>query len=413
MKIAFVTYYEKLNDDIVIEINNGFSFILNNVNGDHFIIQKDFDKDEIKNKLSSYDKIYLSVTYSDHIFAITDIIDERWVVGGQLFENFSSNYWKEILKPATVYTGYFEDYLGVEKKDIFTPYWEDFAEKEKPLVLRYNAVCGRSCYWKRCKYCAGHLFHEEKSHERNIVKVLDSIPEHSCISIPYLYCGSMPPTMLRKVIKYQQEKPREKTLYQILVRFDEPIFKVIQEADDLTNFILCVGVEGFSQEALNILDRNLKVETLLDTMELSVKKNAKVTAFLMSKIPFITKKIAKESIETIHRMRDRIPALTQDNLITLSNAPLVKKETLLKPNIIKESKGMAFFDSIVIEWPTEEIASEFGPYIVEERNVDTNFKKSWRNEKRIISVLTPEAEELCNMVSEELRKCYLVGERKL
>jgi hypothetical protein len=412
MKNAFITFYELLNDHTV-EVNNGFSFILNHIEGDHFLINIDYDRDELRRRLSSYDRVYLSVTYTDHLFAIVEMVDERWVVGGQLFENLSSDYWKAILKPAVVYSGYFEDYLGIKRDDTFTSYWESTVFDKDPLVLRYNAVCGRSCYWKRCKYCAGHLFHEEKSYERDVVKVLSRLPDSNLISIPYLYCGSMPPSQLKKVIQYQQSTPKRRTLYQILVRFDDPVYKVIEEAEDLTNFILCVGVEGFSQQALDILDRNLKVDTLISTMELAAKKGSKITAFLMSRVPFMTKAMADESIETIRRMADRIPALTQDNLITLSNAPLVKRDTLLRPDIIKESVGMAFFDSLVIEWPTEEVAAQFGPYVVEEREASTYFKKSWRNEKRILSVLSPEVEESCLRVTEELKKHFLVGERKL
>ena len=376
MKNAFITFYNVYKDGTV-ELSNGFTFINHLVEGEHFFIRKDFNKDELIDKLSRYDRIYVTIIFLEQLISLLEIIDNRWTLGGRFFTNISREHWIKFVSPDLVYTSTFESYLKQPTSSILNSYWDKWINN--PPCLKYSAICNSDCYWKKCKFCK--ITYKEKTNNitRDIIKVYNQLPEYNFVSVATLNSGALQPRIFVDLISEVQRNPKKNVLLRLWIRAEESIIDIFNQSTNLSGFVFNFGLETFSQKAADILGRGLKIKNILQMMKTSIDKGAYVNVTYMSRLPFIDDEIFLESIENIQWLRK---------------------------NIKPESK-IYFFDSYNIEWPSEEVAKEFGEYDVILRD-NNGFM---RHDKKIISRLTENQNNMCSRIMCELNGYKIVNEK--
>jgi hypothetical protein len=370
MKNAFVTFYHRYTIPNIVELYNGFSFVRHVMEGDDFYVTYDTNIEDLREKLSSYDKIYYSVSFSRHIEIVRRIVDKRWCFGGPIFSP-PNHHIKEI-ETLNFINGYFDDYLGCNA-DFFTPYWtDDFLGKI--TSLKYNANCGTTCYWKRCKFC--NDMYSKTNRDRDVEKVFGKIKEYEYPTSVYLYNGSVNPIFLKKIIKLQDENPKENILLRVQLRPDAHINDVLYEAKNLKGLHFIIGLENFSQTILNKLDKGISIKRAIEVAGNCIDKGARVTFNLISKAPGMDLKTFDECLENIDHAKKFLKPLT--------------KNDMLSGNV---KSGVVFMDSVNLNWQSESMASEWGEYVIAPHNV-LDYGKGYN----IYSVLSNEQHFLCEEV---------------
>lgn len=382
---AYLTYYNSLVND-TIDFYNGYSFVAHLLHGDHYFITDTTPREFYTETLSKYDKIFYSVSITKQAHLVKEYIDNRWLLGGPIFERLPEEYWNKYLEGTKIFKGSFEDYLGIPREDIFTPYWNQFVLEKKPIVLKYNATVGRMCYWGKCKFRRGG-YQDLVPIERNIKKVYDKLPVYDFISYVYLYHGSISPKALKTVIECAEANPKENVVVRLHMRGDKEILNVMKEAKDLSQFSLVFGLETFSQTASDRLNRGVNIYDILECCKVGIEKGGKVLPLIQSKNPTMNKKVYEESLKTIEWIKNNLNPLHKDYIISGGhNFYTLNKEVMTNPGAVKKSVGVFFWDAEETEWPTEEVAAEFGDYTVE----ITGLKDCSIFERRIKCVLTEE-----------------------
>lgn len=372
MKTAFVTTYRKINDRIL--LHNGFSFICHLVKGDHFFVEENnIELEKLRFSLSPYDRIYCSISFLNILKDLSNIIDERWVIGGRVF-SVINNIDEKIKR--NIFVGSFEKYLGVPTSETFTPYWNDseqwskIVEAKAPKTLQYNALCGVKCYWKKCLYCKENLFHD-RDVDRNIIKIYRQLQAyHNLHTIVYLYSGSIPSLDLGRLIRVVYKYPIPQVSVRINLRPDGEIRDEIKKAISLFGIHIGIGLETFSQKVSDRYNRGTSIKTSLEIIKMLVEKDASVTLCYMSEIPFMDEEIYEESMKNIEWLQKNI-----------------------------DMKKVHIIDNIKVQWPSEKIASKFGEYIVMGEE-DTKNKKY---PVLIYSKISKEAKEKCEKIVETLK----------
>lgn len=377
IKNAFITFYDVYKDN-TLELSNGFTFITHLIEGDHIFINNKTNIDEVKEKLLLYDKVYVSILFYNQLVYISKIIDDRWIAGGRFFSNVPRENWIKLIDSSIVYSSTFESYLNKPISSTFNSYWDEWIRDKNIPCLKYNAICTSDCYWRKCKFCKISYKQKNNDISRNIISVYNSLPQYNFVSVATLNSGALTPVVLKDLIREVQYNPKNKVLCRIWIRAEDNNFTTFDKASDLSGFVFNFGLESFSQKACDILQRGLKVRNILQLIKISIDKGAYVNITYMSKLPFIDEEIFNESMKNIE---------------------------WLKENVKPESK-IYFFDSCDIEWPSEDVAKEFGDYDI----IESKEKSFSRHERKIISKISNEKNEMCSRIMKELCDYKIVTE---
>jgi len=350
MKIALITLYDEIEGKV--EFFNGFSFV--KTDGDHIFLQVG-KKVTIPEK---YDRILCSVSHRSDLLFVKDICDSRWVFGGPIVRHYSKEYLRKYFPNMKFYMGSIEEYLDIEREDIFIEYWKDWIFDYKPICFGYNASCGSDCYWGKCIFCrvSGH-----KNDSRDIGNVFGSLPEYDFLTHVHFRSGSMTPEELKYLINCQERKPKKNTVFRIYLRGEKEILDIIKTSDDLSYLFLIVGLEGFTQMWIDSLNKNLEIKTILETGKIASEKGASICFSLMSMFPLMDNKIYNESLKTIDWIGDNL-----------------------------DPKKVHFYDSIYTNWLRPEVANSFGAYKIKDIGV--------------FSLLTKEKKEMCTSLITKLQE---------
>jgi len=383
-------------------LHNGFSFGAHLLDADYHFIKISDDKKEVKEVLKKYDRVYASCMLYEEANYLEGIVDERWVLGGPAITSKTKGpYWKNVLKPAILVDDTFEHYIGMkETSDIFTPYYISFVEKISPKLLRMASICDKRCSWGNCSFCTIRWnwanAKSEGTFGRDVEKVLKQLPNFdNTITNAYISCGSTDPKVLETVIQSKYKKPNY--VYQFQTRFDEETKKVIEKADDLSQFVFGVGLEYPSQDVINELNKGLNVETELSTLKLAVKKGAKILLFILTNIPFLTYKSLYEGMTNIDWIFENIPLLKTDGRIYFDDTTFSNVNNLNNIDyMIKDCKGIAIANFDIV-WQNEVIAKKYGPY----SEVSTGY-----GGKVYVTIMNEEQKYLNSLFKERLKKLY-------
>lgn len=357
MKTATLTHCKLSNG--ILTLHNGFSFAAHHLDVDHLFVCNNKYPD-----LSKYDKILLSASFRQEI---PDNVDERWIIGGPAVSNqFPGDIDdKWIEGGATICKQSLEEYLGVPRDDVFTPYWNSFISNLNLNFIKYSASCSTRCYYNECVYC-NKKYHIDNSY-RSVSKVISQLPIYPYPAFCYMIQGSVYPDQLEEAIK----NPKGNIMYRIHARSDPAIIKLIEEAKDLSHIGLILAGENFSQTCSDKVNKNL---SMMDTLKLAktvTTKGGKVLFTMISKAPFCNEIETKNSLQYI-----------------IMNLPPDK---------------VMFWDSVYIEWPDEKTASKFGKYTV--KNVPRGENNHFIMDNNIIIVTDPqpEVEYISEMIINNLR----------
>lgn len=360
MRNAFVTIVKNHNNRT--EIFNGFSFVAHKLEGDHIFLYENGNNEEIKNKLSSYEKIYCTAICAGELIFIKKLIDKRWILGGPIFRLFSDDYLKKNLPEATIVRSSFEEFMNFKREDIFTPYWNDWLKWQSNIsFLGYGANCGSNCYWGKCLFC--RTTHNETD-ERNIKLIYPQLPEYKFQSFVHLRFGSTPPKDLKDLVDCIENNPKPNLIFRVYIRGDEDIKQVLERTKSLNNILFLVGLESLSQTTLDSINKGTNINTVLEIIKLISNKGGYCEVTLISRIPspFIEQSL-NESINTVNWIKKNIPI----------------------------NKNIFFYDAIDVEWPDEKVASMFGKYKIKNLNFGERY---FFKEKVITSVLKEEDKKL-------------------
>jgi hypothetical protein len=322
MNEAYVSLYRKIDNKI--HLSNGFSFVSHKLTGKHIVLDEDVVPD--KNIFDDYDKIYCTVTHPSNLLFLEKIYDKRWVFGGPLFTHpyYSDSYINQYFPHVEISRETLEKYFNIEKDDYFTPYWSNLPVSK---LLCYSAMCGTTCYWRRCSFCRTAKFPHVKD-LRDIEKVYNRLPEYEFRTQVDMRAGSITKRELEIILRCYNDKPKKNTTIKIFLRGDIEYKKVIERFEDLSGFVFVIGLESFSQQTLDKLNKGTSLRTTLNIANSIAKRNGNIFFTIISAAdPTITEEILKESVETVKWIGVNIP-----------------------------TNKAVFHDGYMITWPTEEHA---------------------------------------------------------
>lgn len=347
------------------EIFNGFSFVAHQIKGDHIFVYENDDINILKNKLSKYTTIYCTSICAGELIFIKKLIDSRWILGGPIFRLFSDKYLKDNLPEATIVRTSFEEYIGIEKDDTFTPYWNDWLINSNIRgTIGYGANCGSNCYWGKCSFC---LTTHDDCDRRNITKIYNQLPEYNNTTIVHLSFGSTPEKDLSDLINCVSTNRKRNSILRVYVRGDEKIKAIVDSAKDLSGLLFLIGLESFSQTTANRINKGTNIKTVLEIVKTVISKGAFAEVTLISGIPSLfLEQTFKESLYSIDWIKSNIPV----------------------------SDRLWFYDAGTVRWPNEEIAETFGEYRVKHLTFGEDY---YFKEKIIYSVLSKEEAKICSI----------------
>lgn len=303
---VYITFYSKFPKNRIY-IYNGFSFGRDKQKEDvDLFISDSFTSEEIHNEIEKYkpERIWCSISLFSQYEQIKSIANDKWIVGGPLTKKrfFSENNFK-----FKVVTDTFESFLGKEGlSSEYDFYLSDFIKNFNDSKITYNCSIGYGCYWGKCSFCSYRKFSCSSGVIlRDVDKLFDKIPPfidknnnrlivHTCID-------SLPHYVLERVLSgyYKVDSMTS------FVRADKKtleIFKMYPR--DLKYFTFSVGIEGFSQEILDKVNKGILLEDVIDLVKYLLEKGATVYLSSLGGYPFLTKEIVEDSIKNIRILRE-------------------------------------------------------------------------------------------------------------
>ena len=328
--------------DIRLRICSGSAYVqhLLGNNFDNIFLSKDFPCpiEEWKEILSKYDKIYFSAIHSSDLYIVAPLVDKRWVIGGPLIQSDCFDLIRNSFSSATLCTGLFEDYLGQPLSDTYIEYWNDWVENKEfsqkiSTVLSYASI-GSGCYWGRCIFCSTHK--KNIFYDRDYEKIILSLKGYKkYISAVHLCKDTVNVRQLRRLLNIKSillEKKIELIMY---LRGDEIIYRFLDsecQDKDFRGLQFLIGLESFSQEILDSLNKGLNVKTVLNVIKFIADRGGRSIVTLMNHYPNYTMNIVQDSLDNIRWLKNNVKS------------------------------GLSIINSGRIEWPTEKEAAIFGEY---------------------------------------------------
>lgn len=308
MTIALLTCYMEEKDSV--RINNGFSFVRHLLGEDVidlFVDIKNFKRQENQVvfdtlTLPYIEKVYCTFSYVNEFIFLRRYIDHRWVIGGPLAEAYSEEI-KKMVPDAEVCAFPMEYMLKKQLSSTFTDYWHKnnlFNNQIKKAVW-YNCSLGRGCTWKKCRFCDYPDVETTCYYRKDIQEIFSGLVENpNGTGIVHLCASDTPPRQLREIIKHRHITA-DKGIYSITVftRASISRIKAIKEADDLTGLTFTIGMEAFSQKAIDLLNKGFKISEVLSLTEEIIKRNGNVILSIMDNYVFMDTDILRESIKTV------------------------------------------------------------------------------------------------------------------
>ena len=354
--------------------------------------------------LNKYDKIYCSTTLHSETLFLKPILDYRWYLGGPSASFRNGSTFREQLN-CNIVNVPFEDLLNINISSNFFSYWDSLLNGYKNLkVIKYSAICSKTCYWNKCKFCAMRVnlmpSKSENISGRNVTKVLSQLPDYKDkLAICYIACCSVTPQILKDVIDYQKYHKRENYIYQFQARLDNEIIDVLNEADDLSNFIFGIGLEYPVQEVVDEFDKNLNVLKSIHALKMMTDKGAKCLVFFLNNITFLNQNMFNEAMNNLDWMEKNINPLRNSGII-FHGDKLDKDDLNLNPkDIILKHHGVRanLFD---IDWLELDKAKNYGEF----KELRTNSGNTmYRN------ILTNETLKLNSSINDRIKTLF-VGE---
>ena len=294
--------------------------------------------EEWKELLSTYDRIYFSATLTTDLCVISPLIDKRWVIGGPLTQCDYVDLIKASFPDTVIWSGTFEDYLGIPLSSTYTEHWHDWVEKRDPSdivnVMSYSMI-GKGCYWGKCIFCSAPKYNV--IYQRNTEKIISSLMGYKNYSSSvHVGVDSVKPSQLEILLEYRKPLLDKNIDLVMYIRGDyiiESFFKSCKETD-FSGFHFIIGLESFSQGIVDSLNKGIKVSTTLNIVKHITERNGNVILTIMNHYPNYTLDKVKDSLKNIQWLKDNI----------------------------KNKKKIYLVNPGRIEWPTENEAKLFGEY---------------------------------------------------
>jgi hypothetical protein len=291
-------------------------------------------------QLQNFDTVYCSISFFSELDYIGELIQENWIVGGPLVEYCAEHLQKRF--KCTVVDKTFEAHHKLPLSDIFTDYWHGqmhlLAHDNYPVS--YNCSIGKGCNWGKCKFCDYSMYEGFCYERKDLKKIIAALKENRNGTFLIHFCiSSTIPDTLRELLKFQPVLEKLAFNSNIYVRADKQIIEIFKNIQSLEGITVAIGLEAFSQEALNILGKGVLLKNVIALTGIIVDKGGSVMLSIMDHYPFLTLEMAKESKKTI----DQLSKISQ---ISLNGSS-------------KRAQGMFVYNNGITLWPSQEIAKRF------------------------------------------------------
>ncbi len=291
---------EDMND--VSFIGNGFSFIDEYMeNHKHFFMnitdQKTAIKESIRlnKELKDFDEIYISVSFLRHIKYIYGILDSRCTVGGPAVEYFNSTK-ISLLTGARFTSSTCEELFKKPYGANYSFYWKDDPHLKNKIV---QSVCTISNYCDhQCAFCK---YSNDNRYCRNSEKIFQSIVKNN--DKKQIMIGSPNTTVatINLLRKYQQQFNDSNTAIRLFIRSDKIVNDALKKFDSLKGFTFKIGLEYFSDKALQLINKGTTIQNALDICETIGKLGGIVVLLVIYEHPYFDKEILEESLENMKK----------------------------------------------------------------------------------------------------------------
>jgi hypothetical protein len=303
-KKLFVTTYEIRESPYkfgkVLDIYNGFSYVTPMIEADHLLmnIEKDITPED-ENLINTYDTVYCSLHKRLHFKKLKKYRD--WIFGGPAAFELTDN--KERIKVLDIP---FEYHLGREElSHSFDLYWNrmQFREVDDPsqYIVRFSCSLGfGGCYWNNCVFCV-YTYQKKYIERTHVDQILAGFPEERKYkyAIVFISINSIPLRQLKILVDRARELEEKNYQIQTFLRLDEELIDYLLSIDfKVTNVTFRVGLESFSQKAVNILNKNISIRTFLKSLKL-IEKGFKMNYNLLRRFNFADKECYEEAKEVV------------------------------------------------------------------------------------------------------------------
>jgi len=256
--------------------------------------------------LSEAKNIYVSVLSYEMITLLYPLIDERWIIGGNIWyqnikeidEGFTPSMLRELgAKEIHVPLELYFNPKG-ELSTVFEYYFKDLVESIPHQALSYSVSLGYGCHWRRCTFCIYSLSGMCFSIRKNISSVISQIPLHSQGKTTDIHTclPAIPGHMLGEVLSAGWNSHHIPVLF---IRADEESLRALSSLKgsdvDCRNRKFSIGMEILSDSALNILNKGTTVNYILGVTELILSQGGMVELSIMTGYSFLTPQIIDEA----------------------------------------------------------------------------------------------------------------------
>jgi len=302
---AFITFYRLENK--ILTISNSFSFGREYLGkGIDFFIEQKSPVEEIASQLTSPDikfkKIYCSVNFNIEFETIRPLIEDNWIIGGPAVVDALSSKkdGKGLLEKETL-----ESYSGkTNLSSKFNPYFKEFVDKmiQKYDIesVQYFCSISKGCYWDKCNFC--HYKHYATTYytRPNVTKIINSLPKFSKKSLVHLGTETPTSSILRDILKANIPK---NILLELPIRADKGLIKELKKSKSAKGILFRIGVEALGQVGQDKLNKGMKVENILEFIDLALRKEGSICLLMMDLHAFANKKMVDEGLDFLNKLK--------------------------------------------------------------------------------------------------------------
>jgi len=260
--------------------------------------------EEIKSSIEKYspNKVWCSLSLFDHFEKVKNLINDKWIVGGPLV---GKRFFEKYKHTKNFVTQPLEIYLNKNISSDFDFYPKDFLKNFSNSKITYSCGLGFGCYWRKCTFCSYQTMSKSKVGRklvlRDVDKVLETLPNSEDNFLTFHTClDSIPSSILSKLL----DNNKVKSMWTFM-RPDRRNLEVVRNTGrDLRDFSFSIGLEGFSQKALQELNKGFTIEEAIEAIKVLLKKNASVYVSVLGCLPFMDKDMFEESLRNISVLKN-------------------------------------------------------------------------------------------------------------
>lgn len=316
----FLTFYHKIHD--VLLISNGFSFVKHIIDGEDIFVDELEDFEDIGEPLketltnASFNKIYASFSWQRQYNLVKELIDKRWLIGGPLSQFLTNSETGSDIRNET-----FESLYGYEVSSSFNYYFNSLIKKTAPSTVIYNMSLGAGCYWNRCRFCSH--YERQYSYTRPSVETIleQIIPLEGLKSQVWTGLSAVRGDILKAVLDYTVP---DTVLLKSYIRADPEINEVLGKYDDFTGKAFNVGLESFSQDIVDRLNKGIRIDNVFQLIERVISNNGVIGVNIMDNYGCMNSEMLQESLTHLEMLRRLVEKYNAKDRLFIINSGITK-----------------------------------------------------------------------------------------